>query len=234
MSPAGSRSAANDPRNKPAYTVAEAARYLKVAPVTLRSWFAGREYPTGSGAQHWARLLTPASDSPTLLSFWNLVEAHVLRGLRADHQVSVTRVREAIAFSGAKLGIERVLLSKELFTSARSVFLRHYGQLIDLSASGQIAMEHVLDAHMRRVEWESDRFPVRLYPFLPADVMTTERIIAIDPAIAFGRPILEARGITTAVLADRVDAGETIADVAADYEMTVEDVERAIVYERAA
>jgi DNA-binding transcriptional regulator YiaG len=40
--------AKSDIRDRPAYTVAEAARYLKVAPATLRSWFVGRPYPTGS------------------------------------------------------------------------------------------------------------------------------------------------------------------------------------------
>jgi hypothetical protein len=31
--------------DNPAYTIAEAARYLKLAPATLRSWFIGRSYP---------------------------------------------------------------------------------------------------------------------------------------------------------------------------------------------
>ena len=41
-----------DIRNQPAYTLAEAARYLKVAPATLRSWVVGRSYErTGGTAQ---------------------------------------------------------------------------------------------------------------------------------------------------------------------------------------
>ena len=34
-----------DVRDQPAYTPAEAARYLKLATATLRSWVAGRPYP---------------------------------------------------------------------------------------------------------------------------------------------------------------------------------------------
>jgi hypothetical protein len=75
----------NDVRNRPAYTVAEAARYLKVAPATLRSWVAGRSYPTGAGTAHSRALIRPAKNPPLMLSFWNLIEAHVLRSLRTDH-----------------------------------------------------------------------------------------------------------------------------------------------------
>jgi hypothetical protein len=40
--------------------------------------------------------------------------------------------------------------------------------------------------------------------------------IAIDSPIAFGRPVAISRGITTAAIVGRIDAGETVADLAAD------------------
>jgi uncharacterized protein (DUF433 family) len=56
----------------------------------------------------------------------------------------------------------------------------------------------------------------------------------IDPSIAFGRPILLRRGITTAVIAERIDAGESVGEVATDYELSSDEIEGAILYERAA
>ena len=56
----------------------------------------------------------------------------------------------------------------------------------------------------------------------------------MDPWIAFGRPVVFGRGISTAVIVDRVDAGETIGDIAQDYELTTEQVEAAIVCDQAA
>jgi hypothetical protein len=53
-----------DIRNQPAYSVAEAARYLKVAPATLRSWVAGRPYPKGAGTAHSSPLIRPARNPP--------------------------------------------------------------------------------------------------------------------------------------------------------------------------
>ena len=79
----------SDIRAQPAYTLAEAARYLKVAPATLRAWFLGRDYPKGSSTVHSKPLIRPAGTPPPTLSFWNLIEAHVLRSLRTDHGVKM-------------------------------------------------------------------------------------------------------------------------------------------------
>ena len=41
-------------------------------------------------------------------------------------------------------------------------------------------------------------------------------------------------GVSTGVIAERIDAGESVADLADDYGLTTEEVEQAVVYERAA
>ena len=73
-----------DLRDQPAYGLAEAARYLKLPSATLRSWVAGRSYPRAEGQGRFAPLIHPPAREPTQLSFWNLIEAHVLRALRTD------------------------------------------------------------------------------------------------------------------------------------------------------
>ena len=85
-----------DIRDQPAYTVAEAARYLKVAPATLRSWVIGRAYPRADGFAQFRPLIRPATKQPPALSFWNLIESHVLRSLRTDHSVSMDALRKAV------------------------------------------------------------------------------------------------------------------------------------------
>ena len=112
--------------------------------------------------------------------------------------------------------------------------MERYGELIDLSASGQLAMRRLFQDHLARVEWDEWQFPVRLYPFISADVPSLARPIAIDPAIAFGRPVVIRMGIGTGTIAERIDAGENVAEVAADYELSETEVEQAILYERAA
>lgn len=228
------RTAAEDIRNQPAYGLAEGSRYLKLPSATLRAWAVGRSYPTARGARHFRPLIRPARRNPVQLSFWNLIEAHVLRSFRTDHDVSLKALRQALDFAERELRIERLLLRKELCADAGQLFLDRYGELIDLSASGQLVIRRLLEQHLRRVEWDEWKFPVRLYPFLSAGVQTEARPIAIDPAISFGRPVLARLGISTAVLAERVDAGESLEALAADYGLSVPEVEEAVVYERTA
>lgn len=221
-------------RDAPAYTLAEAARYARLPVATLRSWVLGRQYPTAEGHADFPPLLRPASRRPPWLSFSNLIEAHVLRSLRAEHGVSVKELRRALGYAEKTLGIDRLLLRPELRTTAGKVFIERYGELIELTASGQLAMRHLFEEHLKRIEWDSSRFPARLYPFLSAGAPSDERPIVIDPRIAFGRPVVVSKGIATSTIAERVDAGESVNDIAADYDLAQSEIEQAVVYERAA
>ena len=226
--------ATDDPKTQPAYSLTEAAHSLRLSPGTLRSWFLGRPYPAADGIRTSSAILQPARRQPPLLSFWNLVEAHVLRALRTEHGVSVPSLRKAIRYAERELGIDKLLLRQDLQTDAGRMFLRRYGKLIDLSNSGQLAMESVLQAHLRRVEWNADALPIRLYPFLTAEATGDARPIAIDPTIAFGRPVVQRVGVSTRTIADRLDAGESPTEIGVDYGLTTAEIEQAVLYEHAA
>lgn len=223
----------NDFRDRPAYTVSEAARYVKVPSATLRSWVAGRRYPTATGSGLFRRLIRPPSDQPLHLSFNNLIEAHVLRSLRTEHGVSIDAVRQSLDYAEKELGIERLLLRQDLRTDAGEIFLEKYGELLSLSRSGQLALRVTLSAYLRRVEWDATTFPIRLYPFVTG-VLQEDRPIAIDPRVAFARPMVLRSGITTRAIADRIDAGEEISELAKDYDMSEAEIREAVLYEKAA
>jgi uncharacterized protein (DUF433 family) len=223
-----------DPRDVPAYGLTEAARYVRLAPATLRSWVRGRSYETTRGTEFFEPLIAlPVGDSSNL-SFWNLVEAHVLRALRTDHGVSIKAVREALDYSERKLSIERLLLHDDLSTSAGEIFLDRYGELINLSRSGQFAMRAVLADHLRRIEWDTRGLPIKLFPFLRVESASRESAILIDPRVSFGRPVIAESGVSTAAIAGRVDAGEDPEEIAEDYGLSNEQVQEALIYERAA
>jgi uncharacterized protein (DUF433 family) len=218
----------------PAYGMSEAARYLKMPAATLRSWTVGRTYPRDGGRKAFFEPLIELADVDCKqLSFANLVEAHVLKALRTEHGIPVHSVRTAIGYAEKGLGVKRLLLSRRLRTHDRNLFVSEYGKLINLSRSGQYALGRVLDAHLRRVDWQMD-VPLRLYPFLSTNETDSAKTIVIDPGISFGRPILVSRGVTTAIIVQRMDAGETVDDLAKDYELATEEIDAAIVYERAA
>jgi len=200
----------------------------------LRSWLVGRDYPKGDSKASFHPLIEPASRQPLQLSFYNLIEAHVLRALRTEHGVALAALRNALEYAEYTLNIERLLLSPELRTHGGQVFLDHYAELINLSASGQLAMKKLLEDHLRRVDWDSQRFPIRLYPYLGANATGADRPIAIDPSLAFGRPVVVRAGVSTAAIADRIDAGETVQALAHDYDLKPEEIEQAVLYQRAA
>jgi uncharacterized protein (DUF433 family) len=65
------------------------------------------------------------------------------------------------------------------------------------------------------------------------------RYLRISPATlrswVMGRPsIIATRAIRTSTVVDRIDAGESIKDIAADYDLETAEIEEAVLYERAA
>lgn len=223
-----------DPRELPAYSIPEAAQYLRIPSATLRSWVVGRSYPRRGGTAAFEPLIATAPADGARLSFLNLIEAHVLRGLRTQHGVPLKFVRPALEYAAKHLGIERLLLSDELLTNAGEIFMERYGALINLSRSGQLAMRRVLEAHLRRVERDDSHVPIRLYPFVGGSITDAPRPILIDPRISFGRPTLAGYGVSTSAIAQRIDSGEDPASLAADYRIPVDVIEEAVVFERAA
>jgi uncharacterized protein (DUF433 family) len=52
--------------------------------------------------------------------------------------------------------------------------------------------------------------------------------VVIDPQVQFGRPVLAGTGIPTFVIAERYEAGESISDLARDYDRPEKEIEEAI------
>jgi len=165
----------------PLISIAEASRYLRLSPATLRSWFLGRPYPTAKGLSQFAPVLKLAKRDPATLSFSNLIEAHVLRALRTEHGDPLVEVRQALAYAKQKLNIDQLLLREELRTAGGKLFLDRYGELVNLSASGQLAMRKVFEAHLTRVEWGKLRSAVRLYPFVVSESADAKPIVNTSP-----------------------------------------------------
>ncbi len=220
----------NDPRDLAAYGITEAARYIKIPERTLRSWVVGRHYTAHSGRPFFSPLITLPEENPPQLSFNNLIEAHVLRALRTRHKVSIHAARDAIRFAEERYHINRLFLRPELQAGAGDLFLQRYGELVHLNMSGQLVLKEMLTEHLERIETDTLKVPVRFYPFS----RTGKRNIVIDPRISFGRPVIQRRGVSTAAIVDRIDAGEAVDEIAADYGLAVEEVTEAVVYEQAA
>lgn len=220
-----------DPLTVGAYGITEAAHYLNIPLATLRSWVQGRPYPTGKGKSFSQPLIQKPDESEALLSFRNLVEAHVLRGIRARDKVAMHKVRIAIDYLHEKFESVSPLTEEKLTTDGFDLFVHKYGQLINLSQKGQLAMKEILDAHLRRIDRDPSGIPIRLFPFTRPNINKAPEIIVIDPRMSFGKPVIAGTGITTSIIAERFEAGESIYLLKKDYGLSGSQVEEAIRYE---
>lgn len=217
-----------DPRELPAYTLLEASHYLQVPTATLGSWVSGRYYPTEHGKKFFRPVLHLPNPSKRWLSFVNLVEAHVLHAIRSQHHVPLENVRKAVQYVQKEFSSRHPLADQEFETNGCDLFLQKYGQLINLSRDGQLAMRSVLEKYLRRIERDEMGLAARLYPFTRGINAESFKAVVIDPKLSFGRPVLAGTGVPTVVVADRYKAGDSIDDLAADYGLDRLNIEEAI------
>lgn len=222
--------AIEDPRDVPSYSIADAAHYLRMPAATVRSWALGRPYEVAKGKRQWAALIDPAEPGPPpLLSFLNVVELHVLRAMRRDHQLKVPIIRTALEYVTERLGVERPLVHEEFRTDGVHLFVERLGKLLSVSQAGQGTLEGVLEGHLARIERDERGLAQRLFPFVRDPSRLDDPMnVMIDPRFAFGRPALRESGITTRAILERWMAGESPEDLARDYDRTVAEIDDAV------
>jgi uncharacterized protein (DUF433 family) len=88
-------------------------------------------------------------------------------------------------------------------------------------------MKEVLTSSLARIEYD-DQGRVRLFPSLRrADSVTS---IVIDPRLAWGRPVLVGTAVPIADVRSRFDAGDSVDELARDFDVApalIEDALRA-------
>lgn len=223
-----------DLRDVPAYSYPEASRALNIPRTTLRAWVRGQRYQRKDDIGYFEPVIEkPVPDDPRL-SFTNLIEAHVLRSLRTVHDVSMSAVREALTVAEREFGIKRLLIHRQLRTSAGELFLDEYRRLVTLSRSQQLVMREMFARYLERIEYDEADLPREFYPLTHGPRSDSPRIIALTPYVSFGRPVVLRRGISTEAIRSRFDAGESLQHIAEDYGLEPDEVEEAVTYEVAA
>jgi uncharacterized protein (DUF433 family) len=219
----------------PSYRAAEAARILVIPPSTVNAWCFGQGYTTKEGdLRTFQPVIRPADYRRRLLSFANLCELHVLSSITRSYRIPLQQVRPALQYVREQLGIERPLLERDFQTNGISLFLTYAGQLINVSRGGQVALRGDLEAALDRIErGGAAGRPIRLFPFSRPIAKAAEqpRIIAIDPQIGFGRPIVVPARVRTEVIIDRFEAGDSPSEMAADYGVTEAEILEAVRFE---
>jgi uncharacterized protein (DUF433 family) len=222
-----------DPRNLPRYTYSEAARATDVPPSTVAAWVRGMRYTRKKDVGFFQPVIRRPDSVDSRLSFNNLIEIHVLRGLRVKHEVQLSYVRKALAIAQEEFGIKRLLISPDLLASAGQLFLDRYTHFLELSPAQQLAMRSVIEQYLDRVVFDA-RLPTEFFPLERSLRNRGQRLVLVSPFVAFGRPIIKRVGVSTQAITARLNAGEDRATVINDYDLQDAEFEEAILYEAAA
>lgn len=209
-----------DVREFPRYSISEAAFYIRMPASTLRAWTRGQDYITHGVHRTFDPVIDPADPQNRLLSFYNLVEAHVLRAT-IENGVPLRNMRKALRYIRRTIPGKHPLLTHDFEVSGKDAFIEHLGMTICATKEGQLAMRRMIEQHLKRVVRDQQGLPLRIFPI-------HSRRLAIDPLFASGKPIVKDRGITASVLWARKETGETIPEIAKDYGLRTIEVKEAI------
>jgi uncharacterized protein (DUF433 family) len=207
----------------PIYGVAEAAQYLRVPLNTLVYWV--------KGGGSLPPLIKVATTNPPRLSFTNLLECYMLSSMRAIYDVRIPKVRKALATLAKYVQHKHPLVEQVFQTDRRDLFIEHVGKIVNLSKDEQILIPGVVELYLERIERDPKGL-LKLYPFVMERTQNEPKLILINPAVGFGKPVIAGTGISTAVVASRFNARESIDDLASEYGVKPRQIEEAIRWEQ--
>ena len=209
--------------DEPAYGISEAAVYLKVPYSTLRYWL---------GLNKVAPIISPASSDPPRLSFVNLLESHALAAMTKLYNLRLPKVRRALRKVTEEIPQSHPLVTQVFLTDRKNLFVERMDKLVNVSSkSAQLNLDFYR-MYLERVEPDAKGL-VRFFPFVVEPRPSEPKIVEINPAVGFGKPVIAGTGISTAIIASRFNARESIAALAEEYGLTPQEIEEAIRWERA-
>jgi uncharacterized protein (DUF433 family) len=230
-----------DPRELAAYPLDFAASLLLLPKSTLKAWVFGAQWkPKGQPRRMFVPLIDPPDRSEQMLSFVNLVEAHVLKAVRRKHLVHMAKVRDAIEDLKRQYETKHPLADVDLLAGGRDLFLKEHEHLLNITMGKNLAMDF-LEVYLSRIDRDLEERATKLYPFVVEPIRVgrrmieqdTAKVIAIDPYVSYGRPVIDGTGIPTDALAERFWAGDSIEELVADFGRSKSEIEDALRYERA-
>jgi uncharacterized protein (DUF433 family) len=207
-----------------AYGLPEAARYLRVPGTTLRYWTQGRGDVDP--------LIELASLDPARLSFSNLMECHVLSAMRgATYRLRLPKIRRALETVSRLFPSRHPLLERAFQTDGVDLFIEELPkELVNLSKNGQLGIKSVLQFHLQRIERDGSGI-LTFFPFVEERSAQEPKVIMMNPTVAFGKPVIAGTGISTATVAARFHARESVSDLAREYGRQESEIEEAIRWE---
>jgi uncharacterized protein (DUF433 family) len=215
----------------PTFTIPEAGQELGIDGWTLLNWYSKSEpllHPSGWYGEDKAF---------ALLSFRDLEEAYKLHLLRTKFGQSMQYLHKALTEAGKETNSLHPLIDCKLIVfsylaldkPARGRGKRKMLPLGFEGAKSQLIPE-VVDAWGRRIVADSKGKTVRMYPYRLAKSDDHSRPVSMDPEVLSGRLVVTGTRIPVRVLHSRSLGGETPEQIASDYGISPELVQKALIH----
>ncbi len=130
-----------------------------------------------------------------------------------------------------RFGAEHPLLELSFATDGVDLFIRDAIGPVNLSRGGQRAIPEVVDLYLRRLGRNREGGTTHLFPFIGEGRENEPRNVSISPDVSFGKPVLAGTGISTAVIAGRFAARDSMEELASEYGVARDLIEDAIRWE---
>jgi uncharacterized protein (DUF433 family) len=209
---------------------AAAARLLRVSQSTLHWWLDGGTY-RGRTYRPVIRLEPRGERSVTWAEF---VEAGLLREYRRTHKIALAQLRTVIDRLRERYGVPYPLAHYRPFVGPGCELLLEVQQEAGLDAevclvavaNDQLLLTPAVETFVQRVQWADDI----AVAWRPHDDPASP--VRMSPTVRFGRPAVG--GISTAVLWEHLEGGDSVGEVAETFDLPPADVRWAYAYEVAA
>jgi uncharacterized protein (DUF433 family) len=142
--------------------------------------------------------------------------------------VPIESVRRAMETLTDKYPSEHPLISQDFFTNGRDLFIKTIAENENLSNPGQLNIKNVMDTFLRHIERDDDLLVDKVYPIIEG--LPHDKMIVIVHGVASGQPVLAGRGVPLWVVYGRHQAGEKKLSIARDFDITANQVQRAVDY----
>jgi uncharacterized protein (DUF433 family) len=207
------------------YTIPEAARLTGLRPSRVREWFRKRPPPSRRRPVFVSDYAPLAGE--VAISFLDLVDVYVAGQLR-EHGVSMQNVRRVYKCLAADLSVKHSFGHQRLLTDGKAVLMSGLDdqgreELVEV-LSRQKVFPKIIEPFLHRIKY--DRIELIARRWRIADQ------VVVDPGLCFGKPVVEAAGIPTAILAAAYRANADDEGVVADwYNVASSDVLAAVRFE---
>lgn len=215
------------------YTFQEASKLTNATPQELRRWLRGYTHKAYHSDNHvinsplWKTELTDADIDG--ISFHDLLEVRFVKAF-LKHGVSLQTIRVASHQARLLFNHPYPFTCRRFQTDGRTIFATAMeasgeSQLLDLPKR-QFAFTKIIEPSLYRgIEFGNDELASQWYP------MAQSKAVVLNPAIAFGKPIVTQGSVRTSILYDSFKVEKNKQYVAKLYEVPISSVEAAIRFE---